>query len=160
MQFKSARLKKTGMAGLVAAIGAIGAYEGLELKAYRDIVGVVTACYGETKGIRMGMAFTKPECDTMLARRLDEFTYEIEKCVPAIRDPDKVPLLRYGAYLSLAYNIGHGGFCKSSIARHANAGMWTKSCDAIGLYNKAGGKVIRGLVLRRSAEQKDCRRGG
>ena len=50
------RLKKTGAftaAGLIA-VGIVGGFEGLRTKAYRDVVGVPTICFGETRGVKMG----------------------------------------------------------------------------------------------------------
>jgi hypothetical protein len=69
--------------------------------------------------------------------------------------PDKV----YVADLSLAYNIGTGAFCRSSIVRLQNAGQLRASCDRFPLYNKAGGRTISGLVKRRGKEQVLCIEG-
>jgi len=149
------KLKKSG-ALMAAAIAMIGGYEGLRLYSYQDVVGVWTSCYGETRGIKPGMKFTKPECDSMLAKRLIEFETEMRKC---LRSPDSIPDKPYLAFLSLSYNIGAPTFCKSSIARKANAGDLRGACNAIPLYNKAGGRVWRGLVTRRADEKAICLSG-
>jgi lysozyme len=150
------RIKKGG-ALAATAVAVVGAYEGLRLVAYRDPVGIPTVCYGETRGVRMGQKFTKAECDAMLLKGLDEFGNGIEKCVPnLITAPDR----RYVAHLSLAYNIGVSGYCKSSIARLQKAGNDLAACDAFLLYNKAGGRELAGLTKRRKDERAMCRLGG
>lgn len=151
----TSRLKKSAVA-LAAAVSLIGGYEGLRLYSYQDVIGVWTACYGETKGIRSGMKFTKAECDEMFAKRLVEFETGMRAC---LKQPDAVPIKPYIAFLSLTYNIGVGGFCKSSVAAYANVGDYRKACNRIPAFNKAGGRVIRGLVVRRTDEQKYCLEG-
>lgn len=151
----TSRLKKSAVA-LAAAVSLIGGYEGLRLYSYQDVIGVWTACYGETKGIRSGMKFTKAECDAQFARRLVEFETGMRAC---LKQPDAVPIKPYIAFLSLSYNVGVGAFCKSSVARYANAGDYRAACNRIPAFNKAGGRVIRGLVIRRADEQKYCLEG-
>ena len=60
---------------------------------------------------------------------------------------------QYGAMLSLAYNIGPGAFKKSTCLRRFNAGDDAGASEALTWFNKAGGKVLRGLVSRREAER-------
>lgn len=55
---------------LAVAVPLIAKWEGLRTEAYRDIVGVWTVCYGETKGVRPGDLYSKAECDAMLAREV------------------------------------------------------------------------------------------
>ncbi|AMB48250.1 lysozyme [Methylobacterium sp. AMS5] len=137
-------------AGLMA-ITHTGQEEGLRLKAYKDIVGVPTACYGETKNIKMGMSFTKAQCDEMLLKRLDEFGTKVETCVKRpMKDRTMV------AFTSLAYNVGSGGFCGSTVVRRYNAGDHKGACDAMLMWNKAGGRVVKGLTNRRERERKMC----
>jgi len=63
------------------------------------------------------------------------------------------------ASVSLAYNIGTGGFCRSTAARRFNAGNWRGGCDAFLMWNRAGGRVVRGLTLRRQRERAICLTG-
>lgn len=154
------RLKK-GITGAVTAAGllavsVVGNYEGLRLYAYQDVIGVWTACYGETKGIKPGMKFTKNECDVMFISSLTEHESGMRKCLKA---PDSIPDKPYVAMLSLTYNIGVGGFCKSSVARKLNAGDIKGACNALPLFNRAGGKPNKGLTTRRASEQKLCLSG-
>jgi lysozyme len=152
-----ATIKKT-VAGAAAAIAIatsfIAPWEGEELRAYRDIVGVPTICYGETRGVQIGDVATHAECQTMLAEGVAQFAEAIKPCLPATV-PDKTR----AAFISAAYNIGSAGFCGSSMSRKALAGDMRGACDALLLWNKAGGRVVKGLVNRRTAERKLCLEG-
>jgi lysozyme len=155
---RSKTTRRAGIAGgvIALAIGVVGAWEGLKLATYRDIVGVPTVCYGETRGVKMGDRYTKEECDAMLGEGLSEFEEGIDKC---LRAPGTIPVYSKVAFLSLSYNIGIRGFCGSSIAARWNAGNLAGACEAILLWNKAGGKVIKGLVNRRADEREWCIKG-
>ncbi|WP_454684005.1 lysozyme [Ancylobacter moscoviensis] len=155
----ASRLRKAGI-GLTAAgglaIALVGGWEGLKLASYRDVIGVWTACYGETRGIKPGMRFTKAQCDTMLIDGLEDFEAGMRACLAR---PDAIPEKPYVAFLSLAYNVGVGTFCRSSVAKKANTGDLRGACDALMLYVNAGGRRIQGLVNRRTAERKLCLEG-
>jgi len=161
---KGTRLTAAGKAGVAVtitaagllAISQIGGFEGLRLLAYRDVVGVWTACYGETKGIKPGMRFTKDECNVMFIGGLARHESGMRSC---LLEPDKLPDKTYVSFLSLTYNIGVGGFCKSSVARDANAGKLYRACDDLLRFNKAGGRTVQGLVTRRNMERKLCIEG-
>ena len=152
------RFRKGNAAGAVGALGCafVGAHEGLKTVSYQDVVGVWTACYGETRGVRAGQKFTKPTCDAMFIKRLDEFGNAVERCAPSLADEKRTPVKRYIAHVSLAYNIGETAYCKSSIARLENAGQSRRACHAFRLYNRAGGKVWKGLDRRRAEEEALC----
>ncbi|MND71481.1 Phage lysozyme [compost metagenome] len=60
--------------------------------------------------------------------------------------------------ISGAYNFGVGGMCGSSAARLAKAGQYRQACEAQTAWNKAGGRVVNGLVNRR--EMGDAQRIG
>lgn len=155
------RSRLVGAAGAITGIGMlavalVGQFEGLRLYAYQDVIGVWTACYGETKGIRPGMKFTRDQCDVMFVGSLAEHEAGMRRCLKA---PDALPAEIYVADLSLTYNIGVGAFCASSIAAYQNAGRVRASCDRFLLYVKAGGKTVKGLVKRREAERALCLKG-
>lgn len=139
---------------VAAATVFVGGWEGLQLVAYRDVVGVATVCYGETRGVRMGDRHTKAECDAMLAEGLSDFAEGVRACVPF----DALPVPTQVAVVSLAYNIGQGGFCRSTVARKLREGDRAGACDAFMAWNKAGGVVWRGLTRRRAAERELCLR--
>lgn len=127
-------------------------YEGLRLKAYKDPVGILTIGYGHTSAagtpeVKLGMVITREEAEAMLRR--DLVTYE-----KAVADAVKVALTsnQNSACVSLCYNIGPGNFKKSSVLRFINQGRFDDAADAFLLWNRAGGKILSGLVKRRAAE--------
>lgn len=155
------KTRLTGFAGALTVAGTlavqtVGGFEGLKLYAYRDVIGVWTACYGETAGIRPGMKFDKATCDNLLVSSLVEHEQGMRAC---LKSPDALPVKVYVADLSLAYNIGPAAFCASSIAAYQNAGRIAASCDRFLYYVNAGGKQVKGLVLRRRQERALCMEG-
>ena len=125
--------------------------------AYRDIVGVLTICDGDTSDVRAGQVATREECTDRLERQLMAHTAPVIRCVPELRNIQHESQLV--ASVSLAYNIGTAGFCRSTVARRFNAGQWRLGCDAFLMWNRAGGREIRGLTLRRQRERAICLRG-
>jgi lysozyme len=59
-----------------------------------------------------------------------------------------VPLhqAEFDVYVSMAYNIGAGAFCGSSIAARANASDYRGACDAILMWKRAGGYDCSTLI--------------
>ncbi|QKV20227.1 lysozyme [Oricola thermophila] len=150
---KRARKALAGAAGLAGAIAVattalIQPWEGREYVAYRDIVGVLTICDGDTQNVRPGMVETDAGCDERTHRRITrEFVPALRKCVATF---DAAPVSWQAAAISLSWNIGTGAFCSSTAARRARSSDWLGSCEAMTWFNRAGGKRIRGLVLRRT----------
>lgn len=149
---------------LVAAIGAAAALivtpfvSGWEsggkqhLTAYRDIVGVWTICDGVIAGVTPGMVETKAGCEARRDAELVKHAEPVLACTPGLRDHPR----QLAAAISLTYNIGTRGYCESTVARRFNARQWRAACDAFLMWNKAGGKVVRGLTNRREAERRLC----
>lgn len=113
--------------------------------------GLLTQGYGCT-GPRvqtMNQEWTRAQAERELRRELASH----EKFV---RSVVTVPINdnQFGAIVSLSYNMGGGNLKKSSLLRKLNAGDYKGAHRAFRLYNKAGGKVYRGLVRRRAAEAK------
>ncbi len=148
-------MSKRAAKALAGATGAIALaitaliqpWEGRELKAYKDIVGVWTICDGETKGVKPGMVKTNAECDAMLLKRVEhDFYRPLTKCIAGYTG---LPLSLQASLLSASYNVGVGAICNSTAARLAKVGDHRGSCEAVTRFNRAGGKVVRGLKLRR-----------
>ncbi|MUO77611.1 glycoside hydrolase family protein [Agrobacterium vitis] len=148
----SARAKKAiaasgGIAVILAGTALVQPWEGLRTKAYRDMVGVVTVCYGETKGVKMSDQYTPQQCDEMLWKRLKtDYEDPIKKCVPSY---DAAPLSWRASSISLSYNVGVGAFCKSTARNRALKADWLGSCQAMTWFNRAGNEVVPGLDSRR-----------
>jgi lysozyme len=125
------------------------------LRAYADIVGVWTICDGDTKNVRPGMVESEAGCTARLERQLVAHAAPVLRCVPGLKGRDN----QLVASVSLAYNIGTTGFCRSTVARRFNAGNWRGGCDAMLMWDKAGGRAVRGLTLRRQRERALCLKG-
>jgi lysozyme len=138
-----------------ATVDLVKEFEGFRAETYTCSGGVLTIGYGTTAaagvGIKPkpGMKITKEEAEGYLHAGLEKFTAQIEGDITAPINENE-----FGAFLSLAYNIGPGAFKKSSALRHFNNGDKTKAANAILMWNKAGGKVLKGLTRRREAERK------
>ena len=122
-------------------------FEGCKLTAYQDSVGVWTIGYGHTKGVFDGMTITQEEAEQMLLTEHEEYEGYIENMVT-------VPLTQnqFDALVVWIYNLGPTNFKNSTLLKELNAGNYNAAGQEITRWNKAGGKVLAGLVKRREAE--------
>ena len=146
---------KAAAAGAGAAIIALAAliiapFEGKVNTPYRDPVGILTVCYGHTGKDIEQKRYADTECLQLLETDVNRHAKALE-CTDG-----RYTIHQGAAIVSLAYNIGVAGFCKSSAAKAAKAGDYGTACRKLALHNKAGGKVLPGLVTRRSFEQAIC----
>lgn len=134
----------------------IAKWEGKRNEAYRDIVGVWTICYGHTHTAAPGQYKSDAECKALLVKEIAEYR---NKWLAYVNDEAKaywLPATRKAAYTSLAFNVGSHGAGTSTATRRLNAGDIAGGCEAISWWNKASGKVVRGLVRRRTEEVALC----
>ncbi|SMP37302.1 lysozyme [Shimia sagamensis] len=128
--------------------------------AYVDIVGVPTLCYGETKGVRLGQRATDAECRAMLEQRLTgDFRAGLHRYFTYDTRAERLTPERDAAFVSLAYNVGIRGAGRSTATRRLNAGDIAGGCKALTWWNRAGGRIVRGLVNRRAHEYRLCMKG-
>ena len=120
---------------------------------------VPTIGFGTTGGVKAGDRTTPVKA----AQRalLDVGTYEgaIKQCVHA-------PLTQaeYDVYVDLAYNIGSGAFCGSTIVKRLNVGDYRGACDGILMYRFAarydcstpGNRRCPGLWTDRQRSHSQC----
>jgi lysozyme len=125
-------------------------FEGCRLKAYKDWVGVWTIGWGETLGVKEGMMWTQVQADARLRTRAAQFMVAAYKACPQLLVETPT---RQVACVSLEYNIGIGAFSASSVCRKTKRKEYPGAADSFLLWNKAGGKVDRVLVLRRAKER-------
>ena len=114
-----------GALGISATVlVSIALHEGYREEAYKDAVGIPTVGYGETAGIKMGDR-TTPE------RALVTLLSSANRHADAIRECIHVPLYQheFDAYVSLAYNIGAGNFCRSTLVKKLNAKDYAGACQ-------------------------------
>lgn len=138
-----------------SAIVGIALHEGYRDTAYIPVPGdVPTIGFGTTEGVKMGDLITPPKA---LARALTD----VQKFEGALKQCVRVPLhqYEYDAFVSLAYNIGSGAFCGSTLVRKLNAGDYAGACAEIDRWTYAGGKRLPGLVKRRAEERARCEGG-
>lgn len=146
---------RTAIAALVlSAAGLVGIvqFEGYSSTAYIPVPGdVPTIGFGTTAGVKPGDTITP---QAALGRALAD----VSRFEGALRECVKVPMTQgeYDAFVSLAYNIGPGAFCGSTLVRLLNAGDYAGACAQISRWNKQGGRVLAGLTKRREAERAKC----
>lgn len=144
---------------LEIAVPFIAREEGEVLTAYRDIVGVPTICFGSTRGVTMGMTKTHAECLDLLRGEVAEYRYGLHRYFTAATIERRLPPTRDAAYTSTAFNCGIRAIGRSTATRRLNAGDIAGGCEALTWWNKAGGRVIRGLFERRKREKALCLQG-
>ena len=122
-------------------------FEGCELEAYQDAVGVWTIGYGHIKGVKEGMTITKQQAEEMLLEELVEYENYVLEAVNHQLDQ-----CMFDALVSWTYNLGPSNLNASTMLKVLNAGDYDGVPEQIKRWSKAGGKVLQGLVRRREAE--------
>ena len=137
------------MKGSKKAIELISRFEGCRLTAYLCPAKVWTIGYGHTglvdgNPVCKGMTITKEKASQLL---YDDDIKKFENQVNKYLSIYSFNQNQFDALLSFAFNIG-------SIKQLTQDGTRTRRQigDAILLYNKCNGKVLKGLVNRRKAE--------
>jgi lysozyme len=156
-----AGLDASRRAALEDAAAVMHFFEGCEKKLpggligpYADMVGVPTIGWGNTqwpdgRKVRLDDApITQAEADALFLVFLGRFADAVFALIPKAS-----PSRQAAACISLAYNIGVGAFGGSSALARLKAGDAAGAAAAIELWNRAGGKVAKGLQRRRRAER-------
>jgi|TARA_R110001592_G_scaffold86435_1_gene254971 lysozyme len=131
-------------------IALIKKFEGCELEAYQCSASVWTIGYGHTAGVKEGDTCTQGESDVLLQEDLEDFEATIQKLV-------NVPLKQneFDALVSWVYNLGGTNLRNSTLLQRINDDSDSSRADIpyqMKRWNRAGGKVLEGLVRRREAE--------
>ena len=132
----------------------LGELEGIGLRPYKDSVGIPTIGIGSTyyeDGTKVKMtdkAITKERAIQLAKNVVKSFEEQVNKSI-------LLPMTQnqFDAMVLLCYNIGKSGFARSSVVRNFNLGNIQRAADSFLLWNKAGGKVVQGLVNRRKKER-------
>jgi lysozyme len=147
------------------AIADIKRHEGFRAEAYPDPAtggAPWTVGFGATgRNIRPGTVWTREEAEEDLIRRVEVLDQQIDASVT-------VPLTtnQRVALICLTYNIGIGrvddpdtpenegsGLRGSTLLRKLNAEDYDGAADQFLRWNRANGRVMRGLTNRREAER-------
>lgn len=119
---------------------------------------VPTIGFGTTEGVHLGDRITPPKA---VARALND----IQKYEGAMHQCVTVPLhqAEYDVFLSTAYNVGPGAFCKSTLVKKLNTGDYRGACDELlrwrffqGRDCSKTGSGCAGLWKRRQDDRAKC----
>ena len=122
-------------------------FEGCELEAYQCSAGVWTIGYGHTKGVQKGDVWSQNHAEHMLEVELEEFEGYINKYVTVALSQNQ-----FDALVSWVYNLGPANLKSSTMLKVLNLGEYEDVPAQMKRWNKAGGKVLEGLIRRREAE--------
>jgi lysozyme len=115
--------------------------------AYRCPANVLTIGYGCTKGVREGMIWTEAQAKAALAKEIATHESAVMRLVSVDLNQNQ-----FDALVSFAYNVGNGALEKSTLLKKLNAGDYPGAQAEFMKWNKAAGKVLRGLSIRRAKE--------
>lgn len=148
------KAKRLSAAAAIATAIAIPA-EGLRQYAYYDPPGILTVCYGSTTNVEKGRKYTLEECKARLDDDMMDAIQTVERFMRGVRESVRRPVSdnQLGAMTSLAYNIGIGAFRRSTLLRLFNAGDAVGAGKQFDRWNKANGRVMKGLIRRRADER-------
>ena len=130
----------------IVGLDLIKKYEGCRLSAYKDSTGTLTIGYGHTSGVKEGQTITQAQADNYL--RAD--VANAEKYVNKHHAHYNFNQNQYDALTSFTFNLGGGNLTKLT---NSDKRTILEISEKIPAYNKAGGKVLNGLVKRRAEEQ-------
>lgn len=135
-------------------------WEGFKGQAYKDIGGLWTIGYGHTSAagapfVKERMTITEEEAEALLKR-------DIAACERVVEASVKVPLSdeQFSALVSFAYNVGADAFSKSNLLKKLNQGDYVSVPSELLKWTKVKGKIVKGLIARRSAEIGLWNKGG
>lgn len=130
-------------------------HEGIRNRPYRCAAGLWTVGVGHLIGDGKSLpeswnrTFSKEEIDGILKRDLKRFEHGILKMLP------NVPLRQheFDALVSFAFNLGLGSFQRSTIRQALLRGNKKAAMESLIKYCRAGGKILKGLQIRRLDEK-------
>lgn len=130
-------------------VAAIALHEGVVTRAYKDTAGVWTIGVGHTASAgkpfpKAGMTITRQEAFDILARDLGVFEPRVTKRMGRLRQT------AFDGAVSFDFNTG--AIHKASWPKHYLVGAMSFAEKSLKSWNKAGGRVVQGLVNRRAAE--------
>lgn len=121
-------------------------FEGCRLSAYQDSVGIWTIGYGHTSGVSKGQTITQAQADAYL--RAD--CANAEKAVNRYMDTYHWNQNQFDALVSFTFNCGAGNL--NTLLDYGQRSI-AQISGKLPAYRKAGGKVLQGLINRRTSEK-------
>jgi lysozyme len=145
-------------AAVPLAVSLLVGVEGYSATPYRDIVGVLTNCYGNTHDVRAGVVSTKAECQTKLAKEVTRIATSV--ATDDANHADRMSSGNLAAVTSWRYNVGDRAYETSTLRKDMFKGDYVSMCYELPRWNKvsiAGALVPSpGLDNRRAKELKLC----
>lgn len=129
-----------------AGLAIIKASEGLRLDAY-EASGRWFIGYGHS-GAEPGSTITEAEADRLLRQDVAGAEDSVRRLVTV-----PVNVNEFSAMVSLAYNLGSGGFLRSSVLEKINDGDRAGAAEAFRSYVRSGYQVLEHLKQRREKER-------
>ena len=128
-------------------------FEGWSSKIYLCSGNRLTRGYGFTRDMK-GKPLTLDSGDITLDEGKEQLQHELRKFERAVERLIKVPLqeCQNDALVSFAFNLGSGALQSSTLRRKLNRGDYDGAQREFHKWVFAGGRKLRGLVLRRAAE--------
>jgi lysozyme len=137
------KLSKAGLAMLKN-------FEGCELKAYLCPGGVYTIGYGHTgEHVYPGMEIDERTAEKLLLHDVRRFEWGVARLCG---DAD-LSQAQFDALVSLAFNIGLDAFSGSTLLKKIRAGQMAEAADQFLVWDKSGGRALKGLKARRRMER-------
>ena len=138
-----------------AAIALIKHHEGVRSRPYRCPANLWTVGVGHLIGDGKSLpdswnrTFSQEEIDGILKSDLRRFELGVHKMLP------NVPLRQheFDAIISFCFNLGLGCFQRSTIRQALLRGDKKQAMESLVKYCRAGGKILRGLQIRRLDEK-------
>jgi lysozyme len=94
--------------------------------------------------------WSKEEIDSLFRHDLTSFERGVLRLAPNLAGRQG----SFDACVAFSFNVGLGNFQRSTIRMKIGREDWDGAAEAFMSWTKAGGKELRGLVLRRTAERK------
>jgi lysozyme len=122
-------------------------HEGLKLTAYKCPAGVWTIGYGHTRTAKSGLTIEQRTADELLKQDVRFAEIAVTKELPSITQS------KFDALVSFVFNVGAGAFHRSTLLKRIKANQEEHLIrHEFSRWDKAGGKVLAGLVRRRQDE--------
>ena len=129
-------------------------FEGFLAHPYLCPAGVPTIGYGAThyldgRPVRLtDPAISREAADRLLLLQIQRvYRPAVLRLCPGVTDAG-----RLAALIDFTFNLGAGRLQASTLRRRVNAGDWDAVPAELRKWTRGGGRVLRGLVLRREAE--------
>jgi len=132
-----------------AGVSLVKSFEGFVGHWYNDGTGVMTIGYGCTSECKGMKSITEAQASAKLAELLDG---QYGHCV-SNKVSRHLTANQFSALTSFVYNVGCGAI-SGGLLSDLNAGRWSSATTHIASWNRGGGRVMAGLVRRRTAEIK------